>query len=65
MKFQVLDIIPYQTNPVTGRIVSPSDRFAQTIQVARRAEELGFDAYAVGERHAGHFLSSADRKSVV
>jgi len=59
MKFQVLDIIPYQTNPVTGRIVSPSDRFAQTIQVARRAEELGFDAYSVGERHAGHFLSSA------
>lgn len=59
MKFQVLDIIPYLTNPVTGRIVSPSDRFAQTIQVARRAEELGVDAYSVGERHAGRFLSSA------
>jgi len=59
VKFQVLDIIPYLTNPVTGRIVSPSDRFAQTIQVARRAEELGFDAYSVGERHAGRFLSSA------
>ncbi|RFA09237.1 luciferase [Subtercola boreus] len=59
MKFQILDIVPYISNPVTGRLVSPADRFAQTVQVARRAEELGFDAYAVGERHAGHFLSTS------
>ncbi|CAN5151765.1 LLM class flavin-dependent oxidoreductase [soil metagenome] len=59
MKFQILDIVPYIRNPITGRLVSPSDRFSQTIQVARRAEELGFDAYAVGERHVGEFLSTA------
>ena len=59
MKFQVLDIIPYRQDPVTGRQVSPADRFAQTVQAARRAEELGYDAVSVGERHAGAFLSSA------
>jgi alkanesulfonate monooxygenase SsuD/methylene tetrahydromethanopterin reductase-like flavin-dependent oxidoreductase (luciferase family) len=59
MKFQLLDIIPYRQDPISGRQVSPSDRFAQTVQAARRAEELGFDAISVGERHAGPFLSSA------
>lgn len=58
MKFQILDIVPYQRNPVTGRVVSPADRLSQTVQTARLAEELGFDAYAIGERHAGEFLSS-------
>lgn len=59
MKFQVLDIIPHLRNPVTGSIVSPADRFEQVIRTAQRAEELGFDAFAVGERHAGEFLSSS------
>ena len=58
MRFQILDILPYQTNPVTGRLVSPADRFAQLVQTARLAEELGFDAFAIGERHAGRFISS-------
>ena len=58
MRFQVLDILPHLENPVTGRFISPSERFAQALAAARRAEELGYDAVALGERHAGHFLSS-------
>ena len=58
MRFQVLDILPHIQNPVTGRLVSPAERYAQALAAARRAEELGFDAVAVGERHAGPFLSS-------
>jgi alkanesulfonate monooxygenase SsuD/methylene tetrahydromethanopterin reductase-like flavin-dependent oxidoreductase (luciferase family) len=58
MKFQVLDILPNIKNPVTGRLVSPAERFAQALTAARRAEELGYDAVALGERHAGPFLSS-------
>jgi alkanesulfonate monooxygenase SsuD/methylene tetrahydromethanopterin reductase-like flavin-dependent oxidoreductase (luciferase family) len=58
MRFQVLDILPNIENPVTGRLVSPSERFAQALTAARRAEELGYDAVALGERHAGPFLSS-------
>ena len=59
MRFQILDIVPYVQNPVTGRLVSPAERLDQTVAFARRAERLGFDAFAVGERHAGHFLSSS------
>jgi len=59
MKFQLLDIIPYRADPITGRQVSSAERLEQTLEAAVRAEELGFDAVAVGERHAGPFLSSS------
>ena len=59
MKFQVLDIIPHLKNPLTGGIVSTADRLNQVIHTARRAEELGFDSFSVGERHAGEFISSS------
>jgi alkanesulfonate monooxygenase SsuD/methylene tetrahydromethanopterin reductase-like flavin-dependent oxidoreductase (luciferase family) len=58
MRFQVLDILPQIENPVTRRIVSPAERFAQALTTARYAEQLGYDAVAVGERHAGPFLSA-------
>jgi alkanesulfonate monooxygenase SsuD/methylene tetrahydromethanopterin reductase-like flavin-dependent oxidoreductase (luciferase family) len=58
MRFQVLDILPHMQNPVSGRLVSPAERYAQALAAARRAEELGYDAVALGERHAGPFLSS-------
>jgi len=59
MRFQLLDIVPYVEHPVTGRLVSPAERLDQTVELARRAERLGFDAFSVGERHAGRFLSSS------
>jgi hypothetical protein len=36
MRFQVLDIPPHIENPVTGRRISPAERYAQalTIQAA-------------------------------
>ncbi|WP_104088177.1 LLM class flavin-dependent oxidoreductase [Arthrobacter sp. GMC3] len=59
MKFQVLDIIPHLKNPVTGEIVSTADRLNQVVATARLAEELGYDSFSVGERHAGEFISSS------
>jgi alkanesulfonate monooxygenase SsuD/methylene tetrahydromethanopterin reductase-like flavin-dependent oxidoreductase (luciferase family) len=59
MKFQVLDIIPHLKNPLTGEIVSTADRLNQVVQTARRSEELGYDSFSVGERHAGEFISSS------
>jgi len=58
MRFQLLDILPNVQNPVTGRLVSTADRLDQAVTSARQAEKLGFDAVAVGERHAGPFLSA-------
>ncbi|MEU9343521.1 LLM class flavin-dependent oxidoreductase [Streptomyces sp. NPDC048278] len=58
MRFQVLDILPHLTNPVSGRRIRTDERYAQALTSARYAEQFGFDAVALGERHAGEFLSS-------
>lgn len=55
MRFQVLDILPHLTNPVTGRAIRVDERFSQALTSARYAEQFGFDAVAIGERHAGAF----------
>ena len=59
MRFQVLDIVPHAPHPVTGEIVSVHERLERVVETAVLAERLGFDSYAVGERHAGDFVSSA------
>ncbi|MFI6359718.1 LLM class flavin-dependent oxidoreductase [Streptomyces sp. NPDC050743] len=58
MKFQVLDILPNLKNPLTGREIRPDERYSQALTSARYAEQFGFDAVGLGERHAGAFLSS-------
>lgn len=58
VRFQVLDILPYLQNPVTGRMISPAERYSQALTTARYAEQFGYDAVALGERHAGAFLSA-------
>ncbi|MFI8420438.1 LLM class flavin-dependent oxidoreductase [Streptomyces sp. NPDC085479] len=59
MRFQVLTIGGHAPHPLTGELAPPTDRLAEVVDTGVAAEELGFDAYAVGERHAGPFLSSS------
>ncbi|MFC4945172.1 LLM class flavin-dependent oxidoreductase [Pseudonocardia sp. GCM10023141] len=59
MRFQVLDIVPHSPHPVTGELISVHERLERVVANAVLAERLGFDSYAVGERHAGEFVSSA------
>ncbi|MFJ3309542.1 LLM class flavin-dependent oxidoreductase [Streptomyces sp. NPDC086549] len=58
MKCEVLDSLLNLKNPVAGREVRPDERYCQALTSARYAEQFGFDAVALGERHAGAFLSS-------
>jgi alkanesulfonate monooxygenase SsuD/methylene tetrahydromethanopterin reductase-like flavin-dependent oxidoreductase (luciferase family) len=59
MKFLVLTLITNGPDPVTGRTPTPNARLHRVVENAVLAEELGFDGYAVGERHERPFLSSA------
>ncbi|MFD7973860.1 LLM class flavin-dependent oxidoreductase [Streptomyces clavifer] len=59
MKFSVLSLIGHAPHPLTGELPSAAQRFREVIGSAEAAERLGFDAYAVGERHTGPFLSSS------
>ncbi|AGP59081.1 hypothetical protein M271_38445 [Streptomyces rapamycinicus NRRL 5491] len=44
---------------MTGELPSAAEWFEDVVETGVAAERLGFDAYAVGERHAGPFLSSS------
>ncbi|SCF58513.1 Luciferase-like monooxygenase [Streptomyces sp. Ncost-T10-10d] len=56
MKLSVLSLIGHAPHPLNGRRPSPAERFEEVIETGVVAERLGFDAYSIGERHAGPFL---------
>jgi len=59
MKFLAMTLIPYAPDPVTGIQQSTTERLQSVVDTAALVEELGFDAYGVGERHERPFLSSS------
>lgn len=59
MKFLLMTLIANGPDPVTGHEPTPRARFRRVVDNAVLAEELGFDGYAVGERHERPFYSSA------
>ena len=59
VKFLLLTLITHVPDPVTGESKSPSARLREVVETAVLAEELGFDGFAVGERHEDPFISSS------
>jgi alkanesulfonate monooxygenase SsuD/methylene tetrahydromethanopterin reductase-like flavin-dependent oxidoreductase (luciferase family) len=59
MKFLLITLITHLPDPVTGEKKSPADRLRDVLDKAVLAEELGFDGFAVGERHEDPFISSS------
>lgn len=59
MRFGVMTLIDNVPDPVSGHLPTPSERLQQVLELAALAEELGFDAVGVGERHGPPFLSSS------
>ncbi|MFF5036519.1 LLM class flavin-dependent oxidoreductase [Nocardia salmonicida] len=59
MKFLLMTLITRVPDPVTGVVPTTRDRLHEVIEQARRAEEFGYDGFAVGERHEDPFLSAA------
>ena len=59
MKFLLITLITHTPDPVTGEKKSPAGRLRDVLDKAVLAEELGFDGFAVGERHEDPFISSS------
>lgn len=59
MKFLLITLITHVPDPVSGEKKSPAERLRDVLDKAVLAEELGFDGFAVGERHEDPFISSS------
>lgn len=59
MKFLLLTLIAHSPDPTTGEKKSPAERLREVVEKAVLAEELGYDGFAVGERHEDPFISSS------
>ena len=59
MKLLAADLLLNPPDPATGRAPDPHERIAEAVRGAVWAEQAGFDAVGIGERHAAPFLSSA------
>ncbi|MFI9505562.1 LLM class flavin-dependent oxidoreductase [Nocardia sp. NPDC052566] len=59
MKFLLFTLVTRVPDPSTGRLPGTRERLLAVVEQARLAEELGYDGFAVGERHEDPFLSAA------
>src|ERR1700748_3873118 len=59
MKFLLLTLIAHHPDPMSGEKKSPADRLREVIDSAVLAEQIGYDGFAVGERHEDPFISSS------
>lgn len=59
MKFLLITLITHVPDAVSGKQLSPAERLRDVLDKAVLAEELGFDGFAVGERHEDPFISSS------
>ena len=59
MKFLLITLITHVPDPVSNQKKSPADRLRDVLDKAVLAEDLGFDGFAVGERHEDPFISSS------
>ncbi|MBL1073477.1 LLM class flavin-dependent oxidoreductase [Nocardia sp. 2] len=59
MKFLLLTLITHTPDPSTGDTETARQRLRRVVHSATLAEDLGYDGFAVGERHEDPFISAA------
>ncbi|MEV0247585.1 LLM class flavin-dependent oxidoreductase [Nocardia sp. NPDC050712] len=59
MKFLASTLVPKHSTGLDQQALSRRDRFRELVDLARWAEDIGYDAFGVGERHNPTLLSSA------
>src|SRR4026209_1590158 len=59
MQFGIFSVSDISRNPVPGRTPSEAERIEAIVRIARRADEVGLDVFAIGEHHNPPFFSSS------
>ncbi|WP_462418902.1 CE1758 family FMN-dependent luciferase-like monooxygenase [Kytococcus sp. Marseille-QA3725] len=60
MQFGIFTIGDLTTDPTTGRTPAEHEKITNTVALAQKAEELGFDVFATGEHHNPPFAAPAN-----
>ncbi|MCW2693358.1 MAG: Luciferase-like, subgroup [Mycobacterium sp.] len=59
MQFGIFSVSDVTTDPTTGRTPSEAERIKAIVTIAKKAEEVGLDVFALGEHHNPPFVSSS------
>jgi putative FMN-dependent luciferase-like monooxygenase len=59
MQFGVFSVSDLTADPTTGRTPSEAERIKAVVTIAKKAEEVGLDVFALGEHHNPPFFSSS------
>src|SRR5918912_1365805 len=59
MQFGVFSVSDITTDPTTGRTPTEAERIKAIVTIAKKAEEVGLDVFALGEHHNPPFFSSS------
>jgi putative FMN-dependent luciferase-like monooxygenase len=59
MQFGIFSVSDITRDPITGNTPSETERIDAIVQIAKRADEVGLDVFAIGEHHNPPFFSSS------
>ena len=59
MQFGIFTVSDITEDPTTGRTPSEAEKIRNTITMAKHAEQVGLDVFALGEHHNPPFWSSS------
>ena len=59
VQFGIFTVTDITQDPTTGHTPSERERIAATVEIAKHAEEVGLDVFAIGEHHNPPFWSSS------
>ncbi|HEU4545112.1 MAG TPA: LLM class flavin-dependent oxidoreductase [Microlunatus sp.] len=59
MQFGVFSVSDVTTDPTNGRTPTEGERIQATLTIAKHAEDVGLDVFALGEHHNEPFFSSS------
>src|ERR687886_515781 len=59
MQFGVFSVSDITTDPTNGRTPTEAERIKAVLAIAKKAEEVGLDVFALGEHHNPPFVSSS------
>ena len=59
MQFGIFSVGDVTTDPTTGRTPTEHERIKATVEIAKLADEVGLDVFAVGQHHNPPFVASS------